>query len=86
MSNIFCCQLKKQLIIHFRNTRLLSGLKSELDSQTKRIQRFKRYFAFSLFGITLSTALLVKHYKRKQWFELMQKTKRLQVLMKIKVF
>ncbi|CAG2109237.1 unnamed protein product [Medioppia subpectinata] len=61
-----------------RSGRLLSGVNSEMCGHVKRIQRLKRLFALSLFGITLSTALLVKRSKSKEWHQLMAKTKRLQ--------
>jgi hypothetical protein len=81
MYNILCNRVRNSVRISVTtSSRVLSGLKSELDPNVKRIQRLKRFFAFSLFGITLTTALLVKNYKRRQWFELMAKTKRLQVL------
>ena len=72
--------MRKCLSIRLKNSRVLSGFRPEMDPEVRRIRRWKRIFAFGLFGITLTTALLIKRYKRKQWFELIQKTKRLQVM------
>ena len=80
MSNILCSRLRNHLSFRLKNSRLMSGLNVEMDPEVKRIQRFKKMFALSLFGITLGTALLVKNHRKKEWFDLMQKTKRLQVM------
>ncbi|XP_054157896.1 sulfotransferase 1B1-like [Oppia nitens] len=54
------------------------GVNQEVDNGIKRIRLFKRVFAIGLFGITLTTAVILKRQRSKQWHELMAKTKRLQ--------
>jgi hypothetical protein len=79
MCHLLSNSLRNCLSISFKSNRFLSGIKSEIDLEVKRIRKWKRIFAFSLFGITLTTTILMKNNKRKEWLQLLQQTKRLQV-------
>ncbi len=79
MCHLLSNSLKNCLSISLKSIRFLSGIKSEIDLEVKRIRKWKRIFAFSLFGITLTTTVLIKNNKRKEWFQLLQQMKRLQV-------